>query len=420
MQLFAGSSGVKNHACAKPQNVRLQHRNRQMKQIFFIIATISILLSSCKNEEKREFIKEKKRIFSEIYNDYQIKSEFFEINSISDTTLKTKNGTTIKLYANSLMNADSTSFTGTFKLEVKEAYKPIDFVLGNLMTISNKQKLTTGGMVYVHAEANEKKLSLKNGSEIGFFVPTDFLDEEMMIYTGSRDTNQVINWESPEPILNSKLRTLEQQYITITFEYHGKFDSNDKTLNNWLFEPNRKVGDKTKVDTVQVKVIEIAQDFASLRESENGLFIPDVISNKGQNGFVEDYNTSYIFSVKKLGWANIDKLFSDPKSEEVEMLATIDNQNEFGFVFTSLLLPEQNMYIPGYQKKDNSYGFTHNDAEKLVLPIGSKAFLLATSYKDDKPFFKIKSITIEKNMKLSFALDETTPSELKKILNEKL
>jgi len=377
-------------------------------------------LTSCQTEPKRNFALEKQRIFSDIYNDSQVKSEFFEISSLSDTTLKTKNGTTIKIYANSFLNADSTSFSGNYKLEIKEAYKPIDFVLGNLMTISNTQNLSSGGMIYVNAEANEKSLILKNGSEIGFFVPTDLLDEEMMIYSGRRDTNQIINWESPKPILNSKLRTLEQQYITITYQYFGKFNSNDKTFNDWLFEPNRKVGDKTKVDTVQVKVIEIAKDFVSLRESENGLFIPDVISNKGQNGFVEDYNTSYIFSVKKLGWANIDKLFNDPKSEEVEMLAQIDNQNEFGFVFTSLLLPEQNMYIPGYQKMDNSYCFTHNDNEKLVLPIGSKAFLLATAYKDDKPFFKIKKITIEKNMKLNLALDETTAEELKKALNENI
>ena len=391
-----------------------------MKQIFFITTAISILLTSCQNEPKRDFNKEKERIFSDVNNDSQITSEFFEINSKSDTTLKTKNGTTIKIYANSFLNGDSTNFSGNYKLEIKEAYKPVDFVLGNLMTISNNQNLSSGGMIYVNSKADEGNLILKNGSEIGFFVPTDFLDEEMMIYSGSRDTNEIINWESPEPILNSKLRTLEQQYITITYQYFGKFNSNDKVFQDWLWEPNRKVGDRTKVDTVQVKVIEIAKDFVLLRESENGLFIPDVISNKGQNGFVEDYNTSYIFSVKKLGWANIDKLFSDPNSEEVEMLAQIDNQNEFGFVFTSLLLPEQNMYIPGYQKKDNSYCFTHNDNENLVLPIGSKAFLLATAYKDDKPFFKIKKITIEKNMKFNFALDVTTAEELKKALNENI
>lgn len=390
-----------------------------MKLIFFISTTISILLTSCQNEEKRDFNIEKARVFSEIYNDSQIKSDFFEINSISDTTLITKNGTTVKIYANSFKYADGTSFTGAFKLEVKEAFKPLDFVLGNLMTKSNNRILTSGGMIYVNAQGSGKPLSLKNGSEIGFFVPTEFLDEEMMIYTGSRDTNQMVDWELPEPILNSKIRIIERQYVTITYQGNGEFNY-DKVFQDWLWDPKRKVGDSTKVDTVQVNVIKIVKNFASLRKNENGLFIPDVISNKGQNGFVEDYNTNYIFSVKKLGWANIDKLYNDPKSEGVEMLAQIDNQNEFGFVFTSLLLPDQNIYIPGYQKKDNSFGFTHNDIEKLILPLGSKAFLLATAYKDNKPYFKIKEITIEKNMKFNFTLDETTLEELKIILSEKI
>lgn len=375
---------------------------------------------SCQNEAKRDFSEEKERIFSEIYNEAQIKSEFYEINSIRDTTLKTKNGTTIKLYANSLMHADGTSFAGSFTLEVKEAFKPIDFVHGNLTTMSDNQRLSSGGMIYIQAQANGKTLILGNDSEIGFFVPTEFLDEEMMIYTGRRDTDQVIHWESPEPILNAKLRTLEQQYITIIYLYSGKDSSNDRDISDWLFEPNRKVGDKTKSGSVQVEVLSITKNLVSLRESGNGLFIPDVISNKGQNGFVEDFNTSYIFSVKKLGWANIDKLYYDPKAEEVEMFVHIDNQDEFGYVFTSLLLPEQSMYIPGYQKIDNSFGFTHNDEEDLVLPIGSKAILLATSYKGDKPFFKIKTITIERNMEFSFALDETTPDELKKLLSERI
>ncbi len=391
-----------------------------MKQIYFFTVAISIFLTSCQYEKKRDFNKEKEKIFSIIYNDSQIKSEFFEINSIKDNTLKTKNGTIIKIYANSFMNADSTNFSGSIKLEVKEAYKPLDFVRGNLLTKRNNQLLSSGGMIYLNAQAKGENLNLKKGSEIGFLVPTRSVDEEMMIFTGNRDTSQIMNWESPEPILNSKLRTLEQQYITIFYSYYSEFNTNDEAFLDWLWEPNRKVGDKTKVGTVQVEVEKIIKDFVSLRESKNGLFIPDVISSKGQNGFVQDYNTSYIFRVKKMGWANIDKLFNDPKSEEVKMLAQIDNQNEFGFVFTSLLLPEQNMYISGYQKKDKSYGFTDEDAEKLILPVGSKAFLLATAYKDDKPYFKIKKITIERNMQFNFELEETTPEELNKLLIENI
>ncbi len=388
-----------------------------MKRLGFILTMITFGLFSCRNEEKKNSNTDKDLIFSELYNDSQIKSEFFEINSKRDTTLLSKNGTVVKIYSNSfIIKDDSTHILGTIKIEIKEAYKPIDFVLGNLTTTSNNQNLTSGGMIYINAQSNGQELSLRKDSEIGFFVPTKVIDENMMIYNGKRDRTNKINWKSPEPILNSKLRELEQTYITITYQYFGKFNDNDEEFNDWLWKPNRKIGDQIKVDTVQIKVIDIAKDFVSLRESENGLFIPDVITNKGKNGFLEDYNTSYIFSVNKLGWANIDRLFNDSKSEEVEMLITIDNQNEFSYVFTTLLLPNQNMYIPGYQKKDNTFGFSQNDSEKLILPINSKAFILATAYKDDKPYFKLEAITIKQNMNIFFKLNETTPEEIKKIL----
>lgn len=167
-------------------------------------------------------------------------------------------------------------------------------------------------------------------------------------------------------------------------------------------------------------VIDITKDFVTLRETESGLFIPDVITNKGQNGFVEDFNTSYIFSVKKLGWANIDKLFDNPNSDNVEMLAKIDNENDFDYVFTSLILPNEKMYIPGYQKQNNSFGFTHNDEEKLILPKGSEATLMATAYKDDKPYFNLKQFVIEKNINFSFSLNETNAEDLKEIIEEKI
>lgn len=383
----------------------------------FIFLSLSILFYSCQPDAKMD---ERELIFSQLYNDDQIQSEFFEVNSQRDTTLFSKNGTTIKLYSQSFVTKDSVLFSGSITLELKEAFKPIDYVLGNLTTNTNGQLLTSGGMIYLQAEADGKELGLKEGSEIGFFVPTVSVDESMMVYNGSRDSNQLMNWESPEPILNSKLRTLEESYITITYGYLGDLNKSNEAFLAWLWKPERKEGDETTIDSVPISIVEIAKDFVSLRENEDGLFIPDVITNKGQNGFLEDYNTNYIFSVKNLGWANIDKLFSNPAAEEVEMLTTISNHQDFGHVFTTLLLPEQNMYIPGYQKKDNSYGYTHNDFENLILPIGSKGHVLATAYKDGKPYFKLEPLTIGRNMNLSFQLTETTPEELKKLLEESI
>lgn len=102
------------------------------------------------------------------------------------------------------------------------------------------------------------------------------------------------------------------------------------------------------------------------------------------------------------------------------MIAKVNNQEEFGYVFTSLILPERNMYIHGYQKMDNTFGFSHNDSEQLILPIGTEGILMATAYKDEKPYFNLKKFVIGKELNLTFDLSETTKEELKKSLEENI
>jgi len=71
------------------------------------------------------------------------------------------------------------------------------------------------------------------------------------------------------------------------------------------------------------------------------------------------------------------------------------------------------MYIPGYQKKDNTFCFSHGDEEKQELPVGESATILATAYKNDRPYFAIKKIKIEKKLNVTFKLIETTKDKLK-------
>ena len=395
-----------------------------MNRIIFFVLTLTILFA-CQNENTKDGLIDnsefqKEIIFSELYSDSQLASQFFTINNLKDTSLITRNGMIVKVYANSFVVKDSIENWTNVEVEIKEAFKPSDFVLGNLFTQSNFQNLQSDGMVFITAKANSEELELREGSEIGFIVPTDSLDKKMMIYEGKRDSSEFVNWNFPEPILNSRLKTLERSYITITYQCEGYFDSNDSKFNEWIQKFDRQIGDELIIEDAEVKIIDIAKNFATLRETENGLFIPDLITKKGQNGFVEDFNTSYIFTVNKLGWANIDKLFDNPNSESVEMLTKIDNENDFDYVFTSLILRNEKMYLPGYQKKDNSFGFTHNDNENLILPIGSEATIMATAYKDDKPYFNFNHFVIEKNMNFSFSLYETNTEDLKRTIEENI
>ncbi|MEZ4961174.1 MAG: hypothetical protein R2830_15210 [Saprospiraceae bacterium] len=388
-----------------------------MKNIL-IILILAIGFSSCQSEKEKIIEGNQDIIFSEIYGDTQIQSQFFEINSDRDTTLISQNGTKIRIYKNSFDSVnDSIKILSKIQIEVKEAFQPIDFVLGNLTTTSNGQFLESGGMLFIGAKSNGKELRLKEDKEIGIITPTEELDKSMMIFSGVRDSSK-IDWTQPKPILNEQIKTLEESYISITYQYVG--DLGDANVRDWLWESSRRVGDKKIFNGIPVEVIAITRNTVALKESGNGLFIPEVITKKGQNGFVEDFNTSYIFRVRKLGWSNIDKFFNDPKAEEVQMIANVNNQEEFGYVFTSLILPERNMYIPGYQKMDNTFGFSHNDSEQLILPIGTEGILMATAYKDEKPYFNFKKFVIGKELDLTFDLSETTKEELKKTLEENI
>ena len=395
----------------------LHQEKIEMKNILTIIILV-IGFFSCQSEKDKIIEGNQDIIFSEIYGNSQIQSQFFEIDSERDTILISQNGTKIRIYTNSFEPInDSIRIQSKIQIEVKEAFQPIDFVLGNLTTTSNGQLLKSGGMLFISANSNGEELQLKVDKEIGVIVPAEELDKNMMIFSGVRDSFK-IDWTQPESILNEQIKTLEETYISITYQFVG--DLGEANVRDWLWESNRKVGDKRIFNGIPVEVIAITRNTVALKESGNGLFIPEVITKKGQNGFVEDFNTSYIFRVRKLGWSNIDKFFNDPEAEEVQMIANVSNQEEFGYVFTSLILPERNMYIPGYQKIDNTFGFSHNDSEQLVLPIGTEGILMATAYKDEKPYFNFKKFIVGKELDFTFDLLETTKEKLKKSLEENI
>lgn len=395
----------------------LHQEKNKMKNILIIIILV-IGFSSCQSEKEKIIEGNQDIIFTEIYGDSQIQSQFFEIDSNRDTTLIGQYGTRIRIYKNSFESTNDTiSIQPKIQIEVKEAFQSIDFVLGNLTTTSNGKLLESGGMIFINAKSNGEEIQLKEDSEIGVIVPTEELDKNMMIFSGVRDSSK-IDWKQPESILNQQIKTLEESYITITYQYVG--DLENINVRDWLWESDRKIGDKKIFNGIPVEVIAITRNTVALKESGNGLFIPEVITKKGQNGFVEDFNTNYIFRLRKLGWSNIDKFFNDPEAEEVQMIANVNNQDKFGYVFTSLILPERNMFIPGYQKIDNTFGFSHNDSEQLILPIGTEGILMATAYKDEKPYFNLKKFTIGKELNLTFDLLETTKEKLKKSLEESI
>ena len=179
----------------------------------------------------------------------------------------------------------------------------------------------------------------------------------------------------------------------------------------------------TKDSVIQIDSFEVALvKMDSIREFQwvDFSFNSNGPAIQGQNQFREDTKTNYIFSVKKLGWANIDRLFTDPRTKEIELIVTVDNHGEFENIYTSMIFTNQSMYLPGYQKKDNTFSFTHGDYEKTSLPVGETTTVLVTAYKDDKPFYAIKTFNIKEKQTIDLKLSATTKGDLKKELEKKI
>lgn len=287
----------------------------------------------------------------------------------------------------------------------------------------DKQVLQSGGMVYVNATSNGQQLALGKDKEIGVMLPNADVQTDMSIYEGEQTDSGMVWNKTPDMVLNESVETLEREYIVVRF-----YQTNSETetpeqaqqLSDWLWEEGRKPGDTITIGLCEIEVISFSYNTEALGKTGYTTFAQDVVVNKGKNGYVEDFNTNYIFSIKKLGWANLDRLFEDDRSQEVKFAIEVENRDEFNYVFTSLIVPEYNIYIPGYQRVDGSYSFTHDDREPTQLPIGAEVIILATAYKGTEPYFALIKLPVKSEQKILFTLLPTDMKTLREKLEKEL
>lgn len=401
-----------------------------MRLSIFFLVFISLLFS-CQNQPAKVDVEPEKRlsedevrdlIFDNVFTADNLRTQEFSIKADRDTLIETENGTILRIYGNCFEDEAGGLASGDVDIEIKEAFDPFDMVNANLTTMSDEGPLMSGGMIYINATSNGKQLQLAENKEIGLMVPDKAMDPDMNVYEGEESEEGIV-WKEPEPVMNEKIEEIEHSWRVVTYYHHNDEKTTleeERQITDWLWQRGRKAGDKKQFGEASIEVLSFSEDKSVLKKMANGVFMQEVITEKGRNGFVEDYNTNYIFSVKKLGWANIDRLFSDPRTQEVDFLVNVDNQKDFSYVYTTLILPNQKMHIPGYQKKDNSFCFSHGDEEKMSLPIGETAMILATAYKGDQPYFALYNVKVTPKMNINFELEEISIDDLKKKLEAQI
>jgi hypothetical protein len=122
---------------------------------------------------------------------------------------------------------------------------------------------------------------------------------------------------------------------------------------------------------------------------------------------------SYSFNINKLGWVNVDRFIDDINTEVSTFSVQIKSKDTLDFVSVSLVIPGYNVAVFSIYNDGNVYSFTKKKDGFRTLPVGQNAFVVAFSYKDNKPYFGKEKIRIPKEGQIDLLLTASTEQGIK-------
>ena len=398
------------------------------------------------------------------FNERNTPVQSFSCPADRDTVLVSEHGTRIHIEPNTFVDAGGNPVTGNVRVTLREALDPYAIVNCGLYTTYEGQPLQSGGMLEVAAFAGERPLRIARDRSIGVEVPSEDRLDGMSLFVGEK-TESGIDWKEPEPIPDPRpgnarmpmLRAVitdvelivEEEPLNIpdvswTVKYHPD-DNPPAAVDRMMCERFALKGDSLRfpMDSVFIhngwnirlhpgnkRCKRLMHDYLAQRQrllrrerqfqagQVQGVeeWGPGRATRAGTNGFQVDESSSYVFKMKQLGWANIDRLFNCPNTKHVELVTNVSNAADFKTVYISMIVPGQRMFLPGYKKADGTYGFSHGDQEQMRLPVGDEAIILATAYVDGKPWYARQTIRINAKQRVDMILQPTTAEKLREDL----
>lgn len=292
-----------------------------------------------------------------IFNKIVTETQNFEGKSNQEIVITGKEGTKITIPKNSLMKTNGKYAVGKIKIELKEFYKKSDMVLANLHTMSDKQMLESGGMVFISATNNGEELQLKKNSKMTIEFASKNNKSDMQVFYG-HPKGKEIDWST-----NSK-----DENVEIQSESYMMF----VTTNSITF------------DTISSRFSE-KRNFK--RDSANAKKISTLDKTVLESG--------------KLGWINCDRFYKEGNKTQLIVNTDLKYKPEIRLIFKDI-----NAVMSGYLDKDKKFVFGD-------IPIGRKATLVAFSIVEDETYLAIKDIVIDKNGPIAMELQKTTLEDLK-------
>jgi hypothetical protein len=143
------------------------------------------------------------RNLDELVNEIsQVENQKFVDSAHSHIVVKGKKGTEIKIKKENLRYEDGSPVEENAKIEcqLKEIQSFGDQLFENIVTTSPEGILESGGMFQLNVFANDKKVTLKEGSSYEAKVPNAKFKDGMNVYTGFKNEQGAVAWKKQDSV----------------------------------------------------------------------------------------------------------------------------------------------------------------------------------------------------------------------------
>jgi len=123
------------------------------------------------------------------------------------------------------------------------------------------------------------------------------------------------------------------------------------------------------------------------------------------------------FVVAKLGWINCDQFYYEPTAKEVNILASVNNLENYEFACLTLVINGRRIALNGTLGDNSKYTFTGKSQPYTSLPIGEKATIIGISFMNEKPYLGMKEIVISEKGDYSIDLQVSSTQDINTKLN---
>lgn len=402
----------------------------------------------------------------DIFKQFEKKPQIFSIVSGKDTTIICKEGTKIKINANSFVSEKSgREIDGNVQISVKEYYKLSDIVFANLSTTAGKDILETGGMINITAKSNYEVCVLKKGKTVEISFPAKVKKGDMKLYTGNWENPNHINWtESKNVVEVVETQIVEEAPAFMVVEEMPVFPGGESAMLKFISENikypeisktsnisgkvfvNFIVAEKGNIEDVRIirgldssinkevtRVIQLLPDWTPGRQrgkavrvqitipinfsldGNSNLFVDwkpinEKINLKSDTAIVNAGSERLIYNVLKssqLDWINCDRLWQQNKERINYIVSTEESKN----TSVKIIFHKFKAVLEG--------SLINNVTSFYQVPLGEDITILAVIYKDNKPYLSIKNTKIsntkEKDLVFQPLNASTIKSEMEKI-----